>query len=117
MAVFLALHAGPVRDSLLYFLAAGLILVVSLIQTSYAMAYHDELTGLAGRRAFNETLLRLGSHYVIAVIDVDHFKRFNDTYGHEVGDQVLKWWRPISDWFPVVARPFAMEGRNLPWSS
>ncbi|MEP6888087.1 MAG: hypothetical protein ABI945_07160 [Nitrospirales bacterium] len=39
MAVFLALHAGPIRDSLLYFLAAGLILVVSLIQTSYAMAY------------------------------------------------------------------------------
>lgn len=90
MAVFLALHAGHGRDSLLYFLAAGLILVVSLIQTSYAMAYHDELTGLAGRRAFNETLLRLGSSYVIAVVDVDHFKRFNDTYGHEVGDQVLR---------------------------
>jgi diguanylate cyclase (GGDEF)-like protein len=90
VAVFLALHAGHVRASLLYFLAAGLILVVSLIQTSYAMAYHDELTGLAGRRAFNETVLRLGSHYVIAVIDVDHFKRFNDTYGHEVGDQVLR---------------------------
>ena len=90
VAVFLALHAGHVPNSLLYFLAAGLILVVSLIQTSYAMAYHDELTGLAGRRAFNETVLRLGSHYVIAVIDVDHFKRFNDTYGHEVGDQVLR---------------------------
>lgn len=90
VALFLALHAHHNRDSLLYFLAAGLILVASLLQTSYAMAYHDELTGLAGRRAFNETLVRLGSHYVIAMIDVDHFKRFNDTYGHEVGDQVLK---------------------------
>lgn len=90
VALFLALHTGHVRDSLLYFLAAGLILAVSLIQMSYAMAYHDELTGLLGRRAFNEMLLRLGSQYVIAVVDVDHFKRFNDAYGHEVGDQVLR---------------------------
>jgi diguanylate cyclase (GGDEF)-like protein len=90
VALFLALHTHPLRDSQLYFIAAGLVLGVSLIQTSYAMAYHDELTGLAGRRALNETLLRLGSDYAIAMIDVDHFKRFNDTYGHEVGDQVLR---------------------------
>jgi diguanylate cyclase (GGDEF)-like protein len=90
VAVFLAFHAHSLRDALLYFTAVALILGVALIQTSYAMAYHDELTGLAGRRAFNETLLRLGSDYVIAMIDVDHFKRFNDTYGHDVGDQVLR---------------------------
>jgi diguanylate cyclase (GGDEF)-like protein len=90
VAVFLALHVHHLQDSLLYFIAAGLVLGVALLQTSYAMAYHDELTGLAGRRAFNETLLRLGSDYVIAMIDIDHFKRFNDTYGHEVGDQVLR---------------------------
>lgn len=90
VAVFLALHAPHFQDSLLYFIAAGVILGVALLQTSYAMAYHDELTGLAGRRAFNETLLRLGAEYVIAMIDIDHFKRFNDSYGHEVGDQVLR---------------------------
>ena len=90
VAVFLALHVRHLQDSLLYFLASGVILGVALLQNSYAMAYHDELTGLAGRRAFNDTLLRLGSDYVIAMIDIDHFKRFNDTYGHEVGDQVLR---------------------------
>ena len=90
VAMFLALHVHHLQDSLLYFIAAGLVLGVTLLQASYAMAYHDELTGLAGRRAFNETLLRLGSDYVVAMIDIDHFKRFNDTYGHEVGDQVLR---------------------------
>ena len=54
------------------------------------MAYHDELTGLPGRRALTEALLRVGGRYAVAMVDVDHFKRFNDTYGHQVGDQVLR---------------------------
>jgi len=61
-----------------------------LVATSYRMAYHDDLTGLPGRRAMNEVLLQLGSRYAMAMVDVDHFKRFNDTYGHDVGDQVLR---------------------------
>jgi diguanylate cyclase (GGDEF)-like protein len=52
--------------------------------------YIDELTGLQGRRSLNETLYNLGRKYAIAMIDVDHFKKFNDTYGHKTGDQVLK---------------------------
>jgi diguanylate cyclase (GGDEF)-like protein len=54
------------------------------------MAFRDELTGLPGRRALNEGLLGLDGIYSIAMLDVDHFKRFNDTWGHEVGDQALK---------------------------
>jgi len=48
------------------------------------------LTGLPGRRALNERMQRLGRNYVIAMTDVDHFKKFNDTHGHDVGDQVLR---------------------------
>jgi diguanylate cyclase (GGDEF)-like protein len=54
------------------------------------MAYLDELTQLPSRRALNEALLKLGDTYTIAMADVDHFKKFNDTYGHESGDQALR---------------------------
>ena len=73
-----------------YLLTAVLVLVVCLVETSYRMAYHDELTGLPGRRAFNDAVRQLRQRYALAVVDVDHFKKFNDTYGHDTGDQVLK---------------------------
>ena len=53
------------------------------------LAYFDELTGIRGRRGFNEALVSLDQQYAIAIVDIDHFKKFNDTYGHDVGDQVL----------------------------
>jgi len=54
------------------------------------MAFRDDLTNLPSRRALNEHLMGLARPYAIAMLDVDHFKRFNDTHGHDVGDQVLK---------------------------
>lgn len=69
---------------------AGLALIWALLETTYRMAYYDELTGLPGRRALNEALLQVGSRYTVALVDVDHFKRFNDLFGHEVGDQALR---------------------------
>ena len=69
---------------------AGLILVISVVETSYFMAYSDELTGIPARRALNESMLKLGGKYVIAMMDIDFFKKFNDQYGHNTGDEVLK---------------------------
>jgi diguanylate cyclase (GGDEF)-like protein len=60
-----------------------------MVETSYLLAYQDELTMLPSRRAFHEGLLRLQPPYSIAMVDIDHFKRCNDTYGHDTGDQVL----------------------------
>jgi diguanylate cyclase (GGDEF)-like protein len=89
-AVFLWLQFAPLgKASDAYVATAALILAASLIETSYVLAYHDELTGIRGRRAFNESLLSLDQQYAIAIVDIDHFKKFNDTYGHDVGDQVL----------------------------
>jgi diguanylate cyclase (GGDEF)-like protein len=89
-AVFTWLQFAPVgKVSDAYVATAALILAASLIETSYVLAYHDELTGIRGRRAFNESLLSLDQQYAIAIVDIDHFKKFNDIYGHDIGDQVL----------------------------
>lgn len=80
------------RDAVIaVFASTGiLILVIAVVQETWSMAYIDQLTGLPGRRALDEELLKLGGNYSIAMMDIDHFKKFNDTYGHDVGDQVLK---------------------------
>ncbi len=91
LAVFAALSwpaAGPGQE--LWLATAGLILVVAVIEASYMMAYRDGLTELPSRRALNEALPRLSGQYTVAMVDVDHFKRFNDTYGHDAGDHVLR---------------------------
>jgi diguanylate cyclase (GGDEF)-like protein len=73
-----------------YFATSALILIVSVVEASYRMAYHDELTGLASRRAWNDQTAHLDSPYTVAVVDIDHFKQFNDVYGHDTGDEVLR---------------------------
>jgi GGDEF domain-containing protein len=90
-AFFLALRSAPLaRPSTAYWTASACILATAVIENSYLLAYHDELTTLPSRRAFNDALMRLKHPYSIAVVDIDHFKRFNDTYGHDTGDQVLR---------------------------
>lgn len=73
-----------------YCTAGALIITLSVLRDSYNMAFRDDMTGIPSRRYLNESLQGLGRRYTVAMLDVDHFKRFNDTYGHDVGDQVLK---------------------------
>ena len=61
------------------------------------LASTDPLTGLANRRtmiamldAARETALRSGGRYVVAMLDIDRFKRINDAHGHQVGDMVIE---------------------------
>jgi len=91
LACFLALRFGGVGlIPASYFAAAAFILAGAIVEASYLLAYQDELTGVPSRRAFQESLLRLEPVYSIAMVDIDHFKRCNDTYGHDTGDQVLR---------------------------
>jgi diguanylate cyclase (GGDEF)-like protein/PAS domain S-box-containing protein len=68
-----------------------------LINSLKRLAYMDELTLLPNRRSFYDSLIksiaivkRRNREAVLAVIDIDHFKEINDTYGHDIGDSVLK---------------------------
>ena len=61
-----------------------------IIIDAYFLAYRDDLTSLPSRRALNQLAMSLGRKYTVAMLDIDHFKKFNDTYGHDIGDQVLK---------------------------
>jgi len=103
---FLALDVGKAGSLVAFFIAcwgienfvvfatfmaaAGVILLIAVLQESYRLAFRDELTGLPSRRALDERMRALGARYTVAMGDVDHFKKFNDTHGHDIGDQVLR---------------------------
>lgn len=77
--------------------AAVAISNASLLQTLSKKAYSDTVTGLPNRRALDERLdaeiinaRRTGGTFAVVMMDLDGFKRVNDTYGHEVGDLVLR---------------------------
>ncbi|VAW49834.1 hypothetical protein MNBD_GAMMA04-205 [hydrothermal vent metagenome] len=69
---------------------SAIALTLSMIFEAHHIAYTDELTGIQGRRALMEHFLGMGKKYTLAMVDIDHFKQFNDTYGHDVGDEVLR---------------------------
>lgn len=83
--------------SLLGVIAARSLETAWEIEEEWRRARTDQLTGLYNRRHFDEQLARIvsdslahGSPASLIVADVDHFKRVNDSYGHEAGDAVLK---------------------------
>jgi diguanylate cyclase (GGDEF)-like protein len=89
-AMFFGADANKPEAMYLYAGAAALSLVFAVLEHGYDIAYRDELTGLPGRRAFNNIMEQLGGNYALAMCDVDNFKQLNDTYGHETGDQILR---------------------------
>lgn len=92
ISAWIGFEAGTVGEKgSAYFGVAALMLASSIIENSYSLAFHDELTGLSSRRAYNDALLLLKPPYSVALVDIDHFKNINDTYGHDTGDQALRY--------------------------
>jgi len=85
------------------------------LEAARAESLTDSLTGIANRKHFEDTLMKAvsradahGSPLALMVIDIDHFKHFNDTYGHLTGDQVL---RLVGMTMRENVRPTAMLAR------
>ncbi|KJY83859.1 diguanylate cyclase [Vibrio galatheae] len=85
---FVFFHVTYISSTM--FSLAGILLLVYLLSASYELAFLDTLTEIPGRLALESDLKHLGSKFTIAMVDIDHFKSFNDTYGHDTGDDVLK---------------------------
>lgn len=82
-----------VRLTALATLAGNRIGTVRAFDTTRKQAHTDGLTGLANRRTMEDALRDLfstGENFSFAMVDLDHFKRLNDSYGHEMGDRALR---------------------------
>jgi diguanylate cyclase (GGDEF)-like protein len=89
--------------------------VSRLYETVELQATHDEMTGVANRRAIVAELEREMDRAKrekalcsVALIDIDYFKRVNDTFGHPAGDQVIKW---VAKTLGESIRPYDTLGR------
>lgn len=72
-----------------FLLTSSILLLLAVVFRTYYMAYIDELTNIPSRRMLKVDLMKLGNKYTIAMLDIDFFKKFNDKYGHDIGDDVL----------------------------
>lgn len=86
------------------------------LETVRVESLTDSLTGLANRRMFDETLrLRMSEaraqnlELSLILVDIDHFKRFNDTWGHHTGDQILRF---LASALQAHARPDYLVARH-----
>ena len=91
LALVLVLRNGPGSlESTIYLTMAGVMLIVNVLEKSYALSLHDNVTHLPARRALRREIRRAGSPYALALVSVDHFDTLHDRYGRDVSDRVIK---------------------------
>ncbi|SDJ38505.1 diguanylate cyclase (GGDEF) domain-containing protein [Ferrimonas sediminum] len=91
----------------------AMMVVVLQVLHSYRLAFFDPLTGLRNRRSLVSTLLDYPKGYHLAMVDIDHFKDFNDTFGHDVGDEVLRAVASVLERVGVGGKVFRLGGEEF----
>ncbi len=90
-AIFVAYHTSRYGwQPTNFFMAAGLILFVTLLQAFYQRTYRDELTGIPGCLAYDEAIAQLGKRFSVAIISIDQLTQYANIHGKTVSEQVLK---------------------------
>ena len=92
-ALILAITMGwidVVNISAIMFTGLGLLLTINITSGLFHIGFYDELTQIGNRRALLAAAATAGNHYSLAMIDADHFKKINDRFGHDLGDQALR---------------------------
>jgi diguanylate cyclase (GGDEF)-like protein len=90
-AIFVAYHTSRYGwQPTNFFMIAGLILFITLLQSFYRQTYRDELTGIPGRLAYDEAIGQLGKRFSVAVIGIDQLTQYANIHGKSVSVQVLK---------------------------
>lgn len=91
LTVPMALRGGADSfESTVYLTAAGLILIVNVIEKSFTLSLRDTLTNLPARRALRREARREKESYALALIGVDRYRPLHDRYGREAADRVIK---------------------------
>ena len=122
VALLLALRGGADSlESTIYLTMAGLMLIVNVLEKSYSLSLHDDVTHLRAGRALRREIMLTGSSYALALVSVDHHKALHDRYGRDVSDRVMRKvanhlrkagadaFRYSGEYFALV---FAGKGRN-----
>lgn len=77
-------------QAIVAFIILMIILLHAVLRMYWQKVYLDPLTAVSNRQALDERLHTLNGNFALAMVDIDHFKKFNDTYGHAEGDNVLR---------------------------
>jgi diguanylate cyclase (GGDEF)-like protein len=95
------------------FTGIGLLLSINLTGSLLSIGYRDELTQIGNRRALKQSAKNLRGSYSVAMVDADYFKRINDQYGHDLGDQALRVIAGLLRKTADGAKPFRYGGEEF----
>ncbi len=95
------------------FSGMGLLLAINLTVSLLQIGYRDDLTQIGNRRALQQTAKTLRGPYAVAMVDADYFKKINDQFGHDLGDQALRVIASLLKQTAEGGKPFRYGGEEF----